>query len=256
MPRREAPALSRGNPRGPIVGLTTSYEAKDERLILKYSYVQSVLKAGGRPLVLPPVPKNLIAAQLDWIDGLIFIGGPDYCPARYGQKAGKHINLMDPLREDYDFDLFQAARQRRIPSLYVCGGLQLAAINFGCQLIQDIGSQWQKPLVHQGGTRHKIELTPGSQLARIAGRATMTVNSYHHQAIDPQSVPAGLQVTARAPDGVVEAFEVEPGGKFDNGALFIAVQWHPERINTQPEQLKIFKRLIAAAHAAGKKRRR
>ena len=131
--------------RRPVVGITTSFEEKknDSRLLLKYSYVESVLKAGGLPLVLPPVPLELIPAQLAPLDALVFIGGPDYCPARYGEKTGPKTEVMAQAREDYDFALFELARRFKLPSLYVCGGLQLAAIAFGCKLIQDIPSQWR-----------------------------------------------------------------------------------------------------------------
>ncbi|MGH7146038.1 MAG: gamma-glutamyl-gamma-aminobutyrate hydrolase family protein [Planctomycetota bacterium] len=233
----------------PVIGITTSYEAKDERLILKYAYVQSVLKAGGLPLTLPPVPAALIDAQLDHVAGMVFIGGPDYCPARYRQKTGPKTEPIDPLRERYDFALFERARARRLPSLYVCGGLQLAAISFGCQLIQDIPSQWKRPRKHAKGVLHPVRIEPGSLLAQITRTKKLETNSYHHQAIDPATVPAGLQLTAHASDGVVEALEVEKGGPFDNGAFFLALQWHPERMHTRVQHLALFKRLVSAAKA-------
>ncbi|HTL51439.1 MAG TPA: gamma-glutamyl-gamma-aminobutyrate hydrolase family protein, partial [Planctomycetota bacterium] len=85
--RRSSPTAAA---KRPVVGITTSFEEKknDSRLLLKYSYVESVLKAGGLPLVLPPVPVELIPAQLAPLDAMVFIGGPDYCPARYGEKTG------------------------------------------------------------------------------------------------------------------------------------------------------------------------
>ena len=57
-------------------------------------------------------------------------------------------------------------------------------------------------------------------LRQIVGKETFRVNSVHHQAV--KCCPAGLRISARAEDGVVEAIEG------DGETFVLGVQWHPE----------------------------
>ena len=65
-------------------------------------------------------------------------------------------------------------------------------------------------------------------------------NSWHHQAI--RQVADRLQVTAVAPDGVIEAVEI-PGQRFA-----IGVQWHPEWLfEDYAEHRRLFEGLVKAS---------
>jgi len=76
-------------------------------------------------------------------------------------------------------------------------------------------------------------------LARCLGAPIVQVNSRHHQSV--KDLAPGLEVVARAPDGIVEAIEL-PDHPFALG-----VQWHPENIAQQPEMRGLFEAFIAAA---------
>jgi putative glutamine amidotransferase len=160
-------------------------------------YVPAVSASGAIPLVLPYVAESDVDALLDAVDALILTGGPDLA--------------ADPARDEFETLVALAALARRIPTLAVCRGLQLINVLRGGTLVEHVDG-------HLGGTiRHPIEIVAGSQLAGALGTTRLETGSLHHQAVD--QVGSGLQVTARADDGTVEALE----------ALgLLAVQWHPE----------------------------
>src|SRR5262249_5306251 len=106
-------------------------------------------------------------------------------------------------------------------------GLQSLNVFMGGTLIQDIDSRVGNTIVHdnpgtEGRPAHGIEILQGSVLHELAEGLTADVNSTHHQAID--RVASGLEVIAKAPDGVVESVV---GSGSDSWIL--GVQWHPER---------------------------
>jgi len=209
------------------------------------------------PFLLPPVDDEYVAEQLNGIDGLIFSGGKDYHPRHYNQEPHTSFAPVHDRRERYDLLLFTHARQLGLPSLGICGGMQLAAIHFGASIIQDLPSQRPGDIEHKIETRsietlvHQIHVAPDSQLAELVGEASFGGNSSHHQAVDEQGLPEGLIICARASDGVAEAIELTPYGPLDNGAWFLAVQWHPEWLC----ELSSHQRLFSALVEAGGKRR-
>jgi len=81
------------------------------------------------------------------------------------------------------------------------------------------------------GERHTIEIEPTSRLSTAYGGATSRiVNSIHHQAIE--RVAPGFHPVAWADDGTIEAIEPD-----DVSAPILAVQWHPEKIVDEGDQL-------------------
>jgi putative glutamine amidotransferase len=86
---------------------------------------------------------------------------------------------------------------------------------------------------------HKVDITPGSLFASVAGATDIEVNSLHHQAVD--RVGVGLQAVAWSDDGVVEGIEaVIP-------ARLIGVQWHPELLADDPVHERFFEWLATEA---------
>jgi gamma-glutamyl-gamma-aminobutyrate hydrolase PuuD len=160
-------------------------------------YVPAVSASGATPLVLPCVAKSDVDALLGAVDALILTGGPDLA--------------ADPARDEFETTVAQAALDRRVPTLAVCRGLQLVNVLCGGTLVEHIDG-------HLGATiRHPIDIVAGSELAGAVGTARLETGSLHHQAVD--KVGSGLQVTARADDGTIEALEAP---------RLLAVQWHPE----------------------------
>jgi len=80
---------------------------------------------------------------------------------------------------------------------------------------------------------------------RLSDADSCEVNSRHHQAV--KAVAPGFQVSATAPDGVIEAIE-DPSARFCLG-----VQWHPENFWRTGEFRPLFEGFLAAAQSATKK---
>ena len=212
-------------------------------------YIRSIERAGGIPFLVPALSRPAEAERLAALaDAALFTGSDDIYPAFYRQKPHPACGDRVPRgKTRTDLALFRAARARGIPVLAICGGLQLANVACGGTLIQDIASAVPGALGHRSArgapaSRHAVRIEAGTLLARVLGRRMAQVNSYHHQAAD--RVGRTLRVSARAPDGVVEALEGT------EGASLIAVQWHPERMAADdPVQRRLFAWLIRSARA-------
>ncbi len=197
-------------------------------------YVDPILKAGGIPLLIPPVEEAGILEQyLDKVDAMLFIGGKDYLPALYGESPAPETDLTraQPM---CDPALMKRTLERRLPLLGICAGCQLFAIGAGGKLIQHLPNTEK----HIGGVFHSAEITEDGALSRTLGLrkgAPFQVYSYHHQAVKPEGLPPGLRITARAFDGSIEAIEGT------GGILALGVQFHPERM---PELAPKFFRLL------------
>jgi putative glutamine amidotransferase len=237
----------------PIAAISATADATRVRLSL--NYVRSAEGAGLTPLVVPPLTDASQAASvLDAAAGLLLTGGEDVDPGRYG--AARHPATQPPngARDQTELALLRHARDRRIPVLAICRGIQLVNVAFGGTLVQDLPSERPSAVVHdqpdeRSDRSHAVALTPGSLIAAAAGATALAVNSYHHQGID--RLGAGLRVTGTALDGVVEACEgTEPGW------WLLAVQWHPEDLttDTQPWDRGIFRAWgdQVRAYAAGR----
>lgn len=177
--------------------------------------LRSVIRAGGEPLALFAESALPPEERLRGLDALLVPGGSDIDPRRYGQEPAPATATADfAAQDDFEAGMLAAAIRIGLPTLAICRGFQLLNVEHGGTLLQDVADD--SP--HRDSV-HDVEVVPGSALAAAVGAATLPVSSYHHQAID--RVGAGLRVTGRAPDGVVEALE-RPD------APLLAVQWHPE----------------------------
>jgi putative glutamine amidotransferase len=88
--------------------------------------------------------------------------------------------------------------------------------------------------------RHAVDLTDGGMLADAYGKGALDVNSVHYQGIG--KLADGLNVEARAPDGLIEAYSARP-----NGAPLLAVQWHPEWGTENDPDSQIYFQLLGKA---------
>ena len=185
------------------------------------------------------------AAVLDRVDGVLLTGGLDVDPSLYGQAKHRTTEVA-PDRDKFELPLARQAVNRDIPLFAICRGIQVLNVAEGGTLTQDIPSQLKTDLNHSVNVpktdpTHAVEIAPSSRLAAALGTATgtCTVNSRHHQALD--RVAEGFHVSARAPDGVVEAIE-KPDATF-----CIGVQWHPENFWRTGEFSGLFRAFVAAA---------
>ncbi len=215
----------------PIIGLNADL-AKD-RLHLPRPYLAAVRRAGGTPLILPPVSgRREVARQLEGIDALLLTGANDYRPSLYGKRMHPAVKLVLREKEEHDRALCGAALERELPILAVCGGLQLISIVAGGSLAVHVDG-------HAEG-HHWVSIDAGSTLRRVVKCNRLRVNTHHHQIVEKPG--RGLRSVAHAGDGGIEALE----GR--NVPFLLAVQWHPERMRTQASA-----RLFAALIRAGRR---
>lgn len=215
-----------GSGRRPLIGLTTtvttaSYGAwTDERVaVLKTGYIDAVVAAGGRPVLLPPADA-WTDDELDDLDALVLTGGEDLDPATYGEAAHEATRTPNPLRDAFELAAVRGARRLGLPVLGICRGLQIVNVAAGGTLDQHLPETTPAhPDTATGLTDVDVETAPGSAARGLLGDGAV-VACYHHQAV--ARVGAGLRVTAHHASGVVEALEAT------DGSPLLAVQWHPE----------------------------
>jgi putative glutamine amidotransferase len=216
-------------------------------------YLAAVLAAGGDPVVLA----NDADAEraLGTVDGILLTGGADVDPVRYGGRV-EHANSQRARysveRDEFEIALARAARERRVPVLCICRGVQVANVAFGGTLIEDVREEYgdgyainHRQTYENGQDRaeyapgHDVELVPTSTVARVCGATTFETNSMHHQAL--RDLGDGLVVAGRTSDGTIEAVDVT----FEH-PFFVGVQWHPEELDDEPSR-RLFSAFVSAA---------
>ncbi|MEP6953901.1 MAG: gamma-glutamyl-gamma-aminobutyrate hydrolase family protein [Solirubrobacteraceae bacterium] len=233
----------------PLIGVTTSElrhgnpatlqrhsEPIHPEMALGMTYLRAIERAGGMPVVLPPVGLDVTAELIARLDGICLSGGPDLDPDAYG-APDRHAELgpTEPRLDVFELAVARAADARGLPILGVCRGAQALNVARGGTLHQHIAGHRQT----EGGSTptHDITVQPRTRLAGLLRRRELGVNSFHHQAVDTPG--DGLRVVAHATDGTVEAIE-------DRSRRFVVgVQWHAEAMVDVRAHLAIFERLVA-----------
>jgi putative glutamine amidotransferase len=223
----------------PIIGIAPCRSLPD--------YVESVRRAGGDPRVLDPL-KDEPGQVAREVDGVLMTGGVDIDPARYGEERHPAVTAIEPERDAFEFALLLSAREARLPLFGICRGLQVMNVALGGSLVQDITDQMAGILPHTVpappfALAHEVWVSRGSKLwtlmqEKMVDGETISVNSRHHQAI--KRLAPGFEVTATAPDGVIEAIECP------NAAFCLGVQWHPENFWRTGEFRPLFEGFIEA----------
>lgn len=221
-----------GMPSSQVKGLRRRGVAASEKVL------EAVFRAGGDPVVLPPA-SHPVGPLLARFDGVLLPGGADVDPRRYGgSRRGLSTYTAEDIQDVFDLAVARHAVAEHIPLFAICRGMQVLNIALGGDLIQDLA---ETCVPHRDGY-HKVSLTPGSRTAKVMGGDEVVVSSYHHQAI--RRLGAGLTVTGRAIDDVVEAVEHDT-------APVLAVQWHPEdNADLVAEQQALFTAHVEMARAA------
>lgn len=214
----------------PLVALTAT--TKDiggiMRVRLNEDYVDAVRGAGLVPLILPPRDPREIEALLDLVSGVVLTGGEDVDPAEYGAETGPKTYAPHHPRDRFELAMVRLAHERRLPTLAICRGIQVANVALGGTLVQDIPSECPAAIDHERSEErdrrvHDVSVDRGSRLAAAVGATAISVNSSHHQAL--ARAADGLRVTARASDGIIEGAEWE-----GDDWWMLGVQWHPEEL--------------------------
>lgn len=235
----------------PTIGILLDYEtsgsfSKRPHYALRTAYFDAIWKAGGVPVGIPYI-EAARDAYLDILAGLIVPGGfYTFPPELYGDPA-----TNDVLHPRYAFErqLMAEALDRDLPTLGICAGMQVMAAARGATMWRDIKNELDCTVDHLNEkpaeeTAHPITIEAGTRLHAIAGSSQIAVNTAHNEALN--HVPDGIVISARAPDGIIEAIEL-PDRRFAVG-----VQWHPEFfLDDGDPNFALFEHLIAEAGQRG-----
>ena len=216
-------------------------------VIDRANYVESVRRAGFTPVVMCRAAPEAVDEAVSRLDVLVMTGGEDFAPALYGAAPSPRLGRVNAVRDEFDFALLRSAVRHEVPVFGICRGLQAINVFFGGTLYQDLPSEYPFRSAERHSCRlcgmtqrdhmHDILVEPHSRLRGVLGVGRIGVNSSHHQAV--KALAPGLRISARSPDGVVEAVEC---GWFPAAG----VQFHPEALfalNEEPEWRRLFERL-------------
>ena len=213
-------------------------------------YLDALRRADARTVILAPGEEGTPDEILEPFDGLLLAGGGDVDPRRYGAEPGDHLYGVEPDRDEFEIALLKAADELAVPTLCICRGMQIMNVAFGGTLHGHLPDH--PDLLEHGvptaGTQtiHEVAVEGESQLFAATKRSTLTCSSHHHQGVD--RIGDDLIVTARSPDGLVEALEL-PARDENDLRCVIGVQWHPEETaETDPSQQMLFDALARRAY--------
>lgn len=207
-------------------------------------YVECVARAGGIPVILPPIDVDIVGL-LAKLDGLLFCGGADLHPAHYeGDDTHEMVQSSDEARDSFELKLMkQAIAMQSLPILGICRGAQVLNVALGGNLHEHLPDHIEDDIHRNesgGWISHDVDVSVASKLHHIMKAETVHTVSGHHQAL--ARIAPALTVVASAADDVVEAVEM------DAHPWCIAVQWHPERTaESDATQQNLFNALVEAA---------
>ena len=119
----------------------------------------------------------------------------------------------NPSQQPRMMAVLQAAIERGMPVFGVCLGLQAIGEALGATVTH-------APALKHGKTS-RIEHDGSGVFGALP--SPLTATRYHSLCLDPATIPAGLRVTARSEDGVIQAVSHEK-------LPVHAVQFHPESV--------------------------
>ena len=221
--------LSCSTKQEPIIAIGSSYW--DGKYYINKSYIDAIRENGGRVRLIPCTDnKEILSAELQEVDGFVFIGGRDYFPHWYGKDMHPTMSVMHEHRASFDSLYIHLAFESGKAMLGICAGEQIMNIATGGKLFRDIPN-------HRG-VEHMIDIAEGSRLHSLFGDSLL-VNSWHHQCVDPAHLSEKFAVTALSRDSIIECIE------FNSDRWVMGTQFHPERLPKEQRD-KIFTSFIRA----------
>lgn len=237
----------------PIIGINSTRLLKPETPYshsvmdsISNDYVESIIKAGGIPIILPILSdEESIRQQIKLLDGVLLTGGIDINPLLYNEEPSPKLGFIYPDKDNFDILIVKIALELKKPILAICRGHQILNVALGGTLYQDLSYIDGCYIKHHqqskdGAASHTLNITANSILYKILGDSIIS-NSFHHQAI--KDLAPGFKVTAYSKDNVIEAIE-----KCDE-EFVVGVQFHPEIMTAYGDNnmLKLFQAFIKAS---------
>ncbi len=234
----------------PVIGVMPQYDAPEDRIAISANYFRALRDAGALPVLLPLQSETEdVRELLERVDGVLYPGGPDVSPLRFGEETIPECGIVLPERDRVELEAVPFLIERDLPVLGICRGIQSLNIGLGGDLYQDIPAQYVRP---QGAPRvghsqkpagtvvtHTVRVEKGTLLYEITGKERIEVNSLHHQAV--RRLAPGICCAGTSPDGLIEAV-YRPKSRF-----FLGVQWHPEYLYPHNEDAKkLFEAFVRA----------
>ena len=229
----------------PMIGLNADYKSsKKDAPAFTYvaaGYYEAICRAGAIPVIVPPVQEfDDMCRVLDMLDGFVLVGGADLDPRRDGFMLHPSVRTLESRREDFDRMLISEISRRQMPVFGIGVGMQLINVSEGGNLFLHLPEDLPKALPHKDlidpAHRHGLQVETDSLMERVYGDGEVRVNSFHHMAVD--EVAPGFRITARCPDGVVEAIESTTNW------LAFGTQFHPEADSASALDQRIFEEFI------------
>ena len=226
------------------IGMLEMGTDTEERRYFRQQYLDRLAECGAETRVIPQhETKEAMERELEGIGGVLFPGGGDWNPERYGEKKLPCCGKTDRKRDRAEEILYWCAMERRLPVLGICRGIQSFNILEGGKVWQDLKEQRGAEISHSAPPEclpHQVRAVRGSLLEKIWRCGNCPVNSMHHQAIS--ELAPGLTACAYSEDGLIEGVEKK------DYPFYLGVQWHPEHLRKDILQKKLF---MAFAEASG-----
>lgn len=228
----------------PVIGIAPDViepQPGSVRAACPLTYARAVAAAGGYPVVLTP-EVSLVAMHLEMCDGFVLTGGDDPRTESFGAPTHPKATPVHPLRQAFDEALLRGLQAREdAPTLGVCLGMQMMALVAGGSMDQHLPETLATHAEHWQDAKHAVVGVGGSGLS---GQFAGQVVSHHRQAV---SDPGTLEVVARSHDGVIEAISRRGSASVSGRAMYLGVQWHPERSDDPQLGIGLFQRLVREA---------
>lgn len=246
------------NFQAPIIGITGMRwpdEKKEDMHQMdktQIHYIEAVQKSKGIPIVLPVLEEfntETIKRQVSLVDAILIQGGIDVTPSFYGEEALPELDITCLKTDKFLLEVIKYAKERKIPILGICKGMQLINVSYGGTLYQDIKYAGLDSKSHRQSEEsitkpfHSINIEKNSLLGKIFdNKEKLMVNSYHHQAV--KDLGKGLVIDAKADDGIIESIHYD-----DKSQWILGVQFHPEQLSRNNEDFRaIFSEFIKQAN--------
>ncbi len=250
----------------PIIGITTNYSMDDtigtkhhigglgqHWNLLAQDYIDAVERAGGIPLMIPMYQKReTLKGLIGVLDGILFSGGSDINPLKYGECVEGHCGTLCTKRDEQEIELLKDVLEKtELPVLGICRGNQLLNVAMGGALHQDMKASGLKDHMllnaRMDEVSHRVRVKMQRDTFDLFTSTTLMTNSFHHQAI--KTLGEGLEVVAESEDGIIEAVIMNK-----RPAFTYAIQWHPEALSTHyPDHQRIFDIFVDQASKYKKK---